>query len=185
MRIGIISDTHGSSTAFRKALEILGRCDVILHAGDVLYHGPRNPLPEGYNPKELAEVINGIETPMLISAGNCDAAVDQMVISIPVQSPYALFCFDGRRLLLSHGHEMDEETLEKLAAKWKVDILVTGHTHVKGIKKLPGLLHINPGSCSLPKDGVPSAALIEDNLVVLLDLNTGNVVQREKLCENP
>lgn len=181
MRIGIISDTHGSSTAFRKALEILERCDVILHAGDVLYHGPRNPSPEGYNPKELAEIINSIHTPILISAGNCDAAIDQMVISVPLQSPYSMLCFDGRKLLLTHGHEMEEKALEELAIKWKVDILVTGHTHVKGIKKLPGLFHINPGSCSLPKDGVPSVALIDGSTVHLIDLNTGQSIKSESL----
>ncbi|KXG78708.1 Phosphodiesterase YfcE [Fervidicola ferrireducens] len=181
MRIGIISDTHGSSTAFRKALEILGQCDIILHAGDVLYHGPRNPLPEGYNPKELSEIINSVQTPMLISAGNCDAPIDQMLISVPLLSPYSMLCFDGKKLLLTHGHDMEEKALEELAMKWKVDIVVTGHTHVKDIKILPGLLHVNPGSCSLPKDGIPSVALIDGKEVHLIDLNTGQSIKSANL----
>ncbi|ADL08245.1 phosphodiesterase [Thermosediminibacter oceani] len=181
MRIGIISDTHGSPTAFRKALGVLGRCNFILHAGDVLYHGPRNPLPEGYNPKELAEIINGIDIPLLIAAGNCDAPIDQMLISVPIQSPYTMLCFDNHRLLLTHGHDLSEENLEELAARWKIDILVTGHTHVKGIKKLPGLTHINPGSCSLPKDGIPSVGLIDGSRVLLINLDTGQALQEEEL----
>ncbi|MFO7153146.1 MAG: phosphodiesterase [Bacillota bacterium] len=181
MRIGIVSDTHGSSVAFKKALEVLGRCDLLLHAGDVLYHGPRNPLPEGYNPKELAEIINGLEIPLLIAAGNCDAPIDQMLISVPIQSPYSMLLVDRKKLLLAHGHEMDEKALEGLANKWKVDILVTGHTHVKDIKVLPGLIHVNPGSCSLPKDGVPSVALIEDKKIHLIDLNTGQSIKSAEL----
>ncbi len=37
----------------KKALNVLSDCDVLLHGGDVLYHGPRNDIPEGYNPKNL------------------------------------------------------------------------------------------------------------------------------------
>ena len=46
MKIGVLSDTHGSLFYFEKALECLSDCDVLLHAGDVLYHGPRNDLPK-------------------------------------------------------------------------------------------------------------------------------------------
>ena len=46
MKIGVISDTHGSLENTRKALDILKECDTILHLGDVLYHGPRNALTE-------------------------------------------------------------------------------------------------------------------------------------------
>ena len=50
MKIGVMSDTHGSLPYFEKALDLLKDCDVLFHIGDVLYHGPRNDLPEGYNP---------------------------------------------------------------------------------------------------------------------------------------
>jgi len=59
MKIGVISDTHGSLTAWQQVLSgPFQDVDLILHAGDVLYHGPRNPLPEGYQPGQLAEAIN-------------------------------------------------------------------------------------------------------------------------------
>ena len=82
MKIILISDIHGSVTAFRKSLQFAPSCDLILNAGDVLYHGPRNPIPDGYNPKELAETINELNVPFICAAGNCDAAVDQAVLSI-------------------------------------------------------------------------------------------------------
>ena len=57
MKIGVISDTHGSLYFFEMAMSYLKDCDKIIHAGDILYHGPRNDIPGGYNPKELAEKI--------------------------------------------------------------------------------------------------------------------------------
>ena len=51
MKIGVMSDTHGSLPYLEKALDVLSDCDILLHNGDVLYHGPRNDLPEGYNQK--------------------------------------------------------------------------------------------------------------------------------------
>ena len=61
MKIGVLSDTHGSLFYFEKALECLSDCDVLLHAGDVLYHGPRNDLPKDYNPKGLISKINSLD----------------------------------------------------------------------------------------------------------------------------
>ena len=42
MKIGIISDIHGYPEKFINALTYFEHCDMILCAGDVLYHGPRN-----------------------------------------------------------------------------------------------------------------------------------------------
>lgn len=176
MRIGIVSDTHGSLTAFKKALEALGPCDFILHAGDILYHGPRNPLPEGYDPRELAQTINRLEIPFIAAAGNCDAPIDQVLIDFPIQAPYALFCTEKLRVLINHGHEKSVEELVDLASRWRMDILVTGHTHVKRLERKNGLLIVNPGSCSLPKDGIPSAAVMDENGIKLIDILDGNVI---------
>ena len=55
MKIGIISDTHGSATAWSMAYEkYLMHTEQILHAGDVLYHGPRNQISDVYCPSLLA-----------------------------------------------------------------------------------------------------------------------------------
>ena len=54
MKIGIISDTHGHEGAWvRACAEFFGGADLILHAGDVAYHGPRNPMKADYNPMGL------------------------------------------------------------------------------------------------------------------------------------
>ena len=66
MKIGIMSDTHGSLLYFEKALNVLSDCDVLLHGGDVLYHGPRNDIPEGYNPKKFIDTLNKLENIVII-----------------------------------------------------------------------------------------------------------------------
>ena len=48
MKIGVISDTHGYEKRFAQACEkFFDGADLILHAGDVLNHGPNNPNCKG------------------------------------------------------------------------------------------------------------------------------------------
>ena len=183
MKIGVMSDTHGSLVYFEKALEVLSDCDILLHAGDVLYHGPRNDLPEGYNPKKVISKINELDN-ILIARGNCDADVDQMVISHPIQGPYVLSQFGETRILINHGYvDSKEETIKK-AKSMGADILILGHTHVKELYVDENLIVINPGSTSIPKDGSHSVATIDiiqthDELdldINLIDINTKEVI---------
>lgn len=183
MKIGVMSDTHGSLVYFEKALEVLSDCDILLHAGDVLYHGPRNDLPKGYNPKGVISKINELDN-ILIARGNCDADVDQMVINHPIQGPYVLSQFGETRILINHGYvDSKEETIKK-AKSMGADILILGHTHVKELYVDENLIVINPGSTSIPKDGSHSVATIDiiqnhDELdldINLIDINTNEVI---------
>lgn len=183
MKIGIMSDTHGSLVYLEKALETLANCDILLHAGDVLYHGPRNDLPTGYNPKGVIAKINDLDN-ILIARGNCDADVDQMVINHPIQGPYVLSQFGELRILVNHGYmDSKEETIKK-AKSMGADILVLGHTHVKELYVDENLIVINPGSTSIPKDGSHSVAIIDINEsheeldldINLIDINTNEII---------
>ncbi|MEG0051605.1 MAG: phosphodiesterase [Terrisporobacter sp.] len=183
MKIGIMSDTHGSLIYLEKALDTLSECDILLHAGDVLYHGPRNDLPEGYNPKGVINKINELDN-ILIARGNCDADVDQMVINHPIQAPYVLSQFGETRILTNHGYiDSKEETIKK-AKSMGADILILGHTHVKELYIDENLIVINPGSTSIPKDGSHSVAIIDivetheelDLDINLIDINTKEII---------
>ena len=72
--------------------------------GDLLYHGPRNPLPEGYNPKETAVLLNHYKDKIIAVRGNCDAEVDQMVLDFPMRADYTQLYIDGHRFFVTHGH---------------------------------------------------------------------------------
>ena len=46
--------------------------DTLVLLGDLLYHGPRNNLPDDYAPKEVIAQLNGIGTPIVAVRGNHD-----------------------------------------------------------------------------------------------------------------
>ena len=86
MKWMIASDIHGSALYCGQMLEALARerADRLLLLGDLLYHGPRNSLPEGYAPKEVIAQLNGVKQKIFCVRGNCEAEVDQMVLGFPV-----------------------------------------------------------------------------------------------------
>ena len=72
MKLMIASDIHGSA---HYCEELLGawereKPDKLVLLGDLLYHGPRNDLPEGYAPKEVIAMLNGIKQELLCVRGN-------------------------------------------------------------------------------------------------------------------
>lgn len=182
MRVGIISDLHGYPDKFKKALAALGDCQMILCAGDILYHGPRNPILEGYDPQGLAEEILKNETPMLIARGNCDAEVDLMVLKLPLFSPAVIYEADGVRFMIMHGHDVSPEKLKDMAKIFKVQVMVTGHTHIRTHENFEGTLFINPGSIGVPKgDGIPSAAVYEDGKITFINIENGEGIEEFKI----
>jgi putative phosphoesterase len=177
MRIGVISDTHGSISAWQKAYDkFLHQTDLIIHCGDLLYHGPRNPLPEEYKPSELCALFNTLAKPLVCVRGNCDAEVDQMILDHPIEAPYAHLFMGRWRILVHHGHQ------DRLPAKAEqnYNLIISGHTHLPGIKKENGVIYLNPGSPALPKNDpkTPTIALIDDTTVAIWDIETGEEVQR-------
>lgn len=60
MKFLIASDIHGSATWCRKFIDAIHaeKPDKIILLGDILYHGPRNALPDGYDPKEVIALLN-------------------------------------------------------------------------------------------------------------------------------
>lgn len=181
MKVGILSDIHGYSEQLKKALNLFKDCDMILCAGDILYHGPRNPIIDGYNPKETAGIIARNEIPMLIARGNCDADVDIMVLELPVISPVIIYEKDNIRFMVMHGHDADEGRIRDICRIYKVDVMINGHTHIKKCESYLDSLIVNPGSISLPKDGSASVAMYEDGEVIFFDLNSGEVINRYNL----
>ena len=156
MKILVASDIHGSVLAARKivaAAEVHG-CDRIVLLGDLYYHGPRNPLPEGYAPAEVAEVFNAVKDKLLVVQGNCDSEVDAMVSRFAFFPSAELVLSDGKIALCTHGHVYSGDNLPPFGG---YDILLHGHTHIAGVWKKDGVTVINPGSTTLPKGGTPAA----------------------------
>ena len=163
MRIGVMSDTHGGLKSWHDVSKgVFSEADLVIHAGDIFYHGIKNSQPEGYDTSALAQAINDYPRPLIFCKGNCDSEVDQLVVNIPIQSPYLVCQFDGLKLLVHHGHLLTEEEVERLASRWDFGICISGHTHIPRLEQQGNVLFLNPGSPALPKgDGIPTVALIE------------------------
>ena len=60
MKYMIASDLHGSAFYCKQLMEAMEReqPNRLVLLGDLLYHGPRNDLPKGYEPKEVIAMLN-------------------------------------------------------------------------------------------------------------------------------
>lgn len=159
MKLFIASDIHGSAKWCKKMLESFENegADKLVLLGDILYHGPRNPLPDEYSPKTVFEMLNRIADKIICVRGNCDSEVDQMVLDFNVSSDYAVVCDGNTKITFSHGHR-------DVPPLGKNDVYITGHTHVPlNVVETEGYLHLNPGSVSLPKENSEHGYIIYDN----------------------
>ncbi len=184
MKYFIASDIHGSAYWCRKMLERFEEsgAERLILLGDILYHGPRNDLPKDYAPKEVIAMLNPLKDRIYAVRGNCEAEVDQMVLSFPVMADYALLALNGHTIYATHGHIYNEEKLPPISAG---DVLLHGHTHLLKAEKLEkdgiSFYHLNPGSTSIPKGGNPNTyAVLDGDDYRILDFD-GNVVAAIKL----
>lgn len=181
MKYLICSDIHGSAKAARLLLEQFRKlqCQKIILLGDILYHGPRNPLPEEYDPKRVASLLNEIAVDIIACRGNCDSEVDQMMLQFPMQSDSAYICQDGIRLFATHGHIYSPEKMPPLCAN---DIFLFGHSHIQLLEKNDNqVILCNPGSVSLPKGETPAGfAIFYEKALSLFQLD-GHLIKEERL----
>ena len=166
MKYLIVSDIHGACDSSQVIFDVFykEKCDYILCLGDILYHGPRNDLPNNYNPKKVIKTLNEISDKIIAIKGNCEAEVDEMVLNFKINN-YLDMDINGFKCHLEHGHHLDDYV-------GKPDVILYGHTHIpdKSIKN--GILYFNPGSITIPKNNTKrSYAIWNDNLISLIDIN--------------
>ena len=162
MRLFIASDIHGSAKWCRRMLDAFDKsgAERLVLLGDILYHGPRNDLPEEYAPKEVIAFLNPLKEKIICVRGNCDTEVDQMVLDFTIMADYA-WLFDGdTRMFLTHGHKFSPDSPPALC---EGDVLVYGHTHIPENARHGSFLAVNPGSVSIPKNGSSHSAVIYEN----------------------
>lgn len=178
MKLFFASDLHGSLPATQKVLDAFDKsaAQALILLGDTLNHGPRNPIPLGYNPPLVSELLNQYAEQIIAVRGNCDSEVDQMLLSFPMMMDYAWVMLDsGQRLFVTHGHLYNASKRPALRAG---DVIVHGHTHIP-VTELNGQQYIfNPGSATFPRDGyAASYGVLENQQIKVLTFDDQVIMQ--------
>lgn len=176
MKLMFASDIHGSLPATERTLSEFRQSGAqwLVILGDVLNHGPRNALPEGYAPAQVADKLNAYASKIIAVRGNCDSEVDQMLLQFPITAPWQQVLMEQCRLFLTHGHLFGPDNLPLLATG---DVLVYGHTHIPVAERRGDIFHFNPGSVSIPKGGFPASyGMLEDNQLRVIAFNDQQVI---------
>ena len=180
MKLVIASDIHGDLVSMNEVLAAYKNegAERLLLLGDLLYHGPRNDLPESYDPKGVIELLNSNKDVILAVRGNCDTEVDQMVLSFPILADYAYLSLDGIGVFATHGHHHNTLTPPPLR---RGEILLHGHTHVLKCERFGDEnYYLNPGSAALPKENNPKTYMVYENRTFTVKDFSGNTVLKKE-----
>lgn len=177
MHLLFFSDVHGSADALAQLTGWIEKFtpDRLVCLGDLLYHGPRNGLFDGYDPRRAAATLNSWKDQLVTVRGNCDAEVDQMMLEFPALAEYALVETPEARFYLTHGHRTNEANPPPVP---RGTVLALGHTHIFELKRTEnGLVIFNPGSIALPKNGnPPSFGTFDGRSLAVRRLGDGGVL---------
>ncbi len=180
MKLFIASDIHGSSFYLKQMLDMYQKekADKLIILGDILYHGPRNDLPEGYNPKEVIELLNERAKDIIAVEGNCDSFVDSMVLKFPIIPCFSgIFC-DNHYIFATHGHVYNKDNIPPLS---NGNIVLFGHTHVPEFTKIDNIIFANPGSVSIPKDNSEHGYMIIQNNEMIWKNLKGEILDKKSI----
>jgi putative phosphoesterase len=151
MRIGLIGDTHypEAGPLWDEAYQALRGVDLILHTGDL----------------HVVEVLDWIEercrAPVLAVRGNGDDGGGGRPVcpEDPRMKPVQVVQAEELRIGLVHDATLPEwpphRTLESIMDHHfggRVDVLVHGDTHVPEVTEMRGVLLVNPGSPTFPRN---------------------------------
>ncbi len=147
MKILVVSDSHRYNENIEIIKSKVGKLDMVIHCGDT----------EG-----TEDYIRSLfPCTVCIVAGNND-----YFSNIPQE---ATFTIGEKRVMVTHGHRhhvnAGVDMLVRDAINKKADIVIFGHTHRPMIEHRDGVIVLNPGSISYPRqaDRRPSYIIIETN----------------------
>lgn len=133
MKVLIISDTHGKKSGIDEIWEKAGKVDLLIHLGDI----------------EGGEIYLDalFDCPKHIVRGNNDYFAD-----LPAEKEIQIGPY---KALITHGHGYRVSLgTQWLAAEGRargVDMVMFGHTHRPYLAQEDGIIVLNPGSVSYPR----------------------------------
>ncbi len=133
MKVLIVSDTHGYDSNMYEVIQREEPFDMMVHCGDI---------ESGYS--RLRSVV---DCSLHVVAGNNDFCAELLRTDV--------FRMMNHKVLLVHGHRQRVHygllDLSYMARENDADIVMFGHTHVPLIETVDGILFLNPGSLTYPR----------------------------------
>ena len=175
MKYLVFSDLHGSYSALKEVEKkyLLHNCDKLICLGDLLYHGPRNDLPNDYDPKQVFSLLQSYLDKFIWIQGNCDAEVDEMVMNKKFVKR-KIIKINKQKFILAHGHHLSRFDIDNKIEKGT--IVLYGHYHVFDISNINDVIYINIGSTSIPKDNIRQYALLDNKSIKVFNLDTDDLI---------
>lgn len=132
MKVLIVSDTHRRNENYFRAVERV-KPDLLIHCGDA--EGSEHIL------------TNATDCPVQIVLGNND-----FFSYLPKELELQIGPF---KVWVTHGHNyyvsMGSEIIAREARARGFDIVMYGHTHKPVVNRQEGIIAVNPGSLSYPR----------------------------------
>ena len=133
MRVLIVSDTHGRHGGLDRALQEAGTIDMLIHLGDV----------EGG--ETYIDAVADCEKHII--RGNND-----FFSELPREEE---FYIGSHKVFITHGHayyvSLDPEYIREEGKARGAEIVMFGHTHRPFFEDDNGIIVLNPGSLSFPR----------------------------------
>lgn len=134
----VLSDTHGSASAFTRVAAKNPKADALIFLGDGC--------------KDLEKVQDALPMPVYPVHGNCDFGA--------LEPGEGLVAFEGVLFYYVHGHQYNVkysyEDLARNAICRGADVALFGHTHCPDLVQLDKVTLFNPGSAAIPRSGRPT-----------------------------
>jgi putative phosphoesterase len=150
--VALVSDTHGY--IFPEVLAVVGRCDKVIHAGDVCG-------------RHILDALHRHNEHVIAVAGNNDIPERwpeeerETVTALPRTAELVL---PGGVLSVEHGHEHGWATPDHArlrAAHPRAKMIVYGHTHHRMVDKSADPWIVNPGAAGqVRNNGGPSCLVV-------------------------
>jgi putative phosphoesterase len=136
MLLGVVSDTHGHVANTRQAVRMLESFDpvAVIHCGDI-------------GTAEIVPLFSAWPTHFVL--GNVDEDVDEIdeAIRTAGQTNHGAFGqleLENRRIAFLHGHDLPR--LRETIASGRWDLVCSGHTHKRDLRREKKTLVLNPGA---------------------------------------
>ncbi|MGA3399818.1 MAG: YfcE family phosphodiesterase [Acetobacteraceae bacterium] len=182
MKLGIVSDIHGNLVGLQKALAVMGPVDELLCLGDSIYQFRFANEVIALLKAVGAHMILGNHEEVFLSEAGTQAreqhGVDRDLVAFVADQPHRrMLTYGGKTVLMIHSTPWEPRGEyiyphnEKLAlfAEAGADFVLYGHTHAEVVRRIGGVVVVNPGSAGEGRytgDGLTLSCAV-------LDIETG------------